>query len=77
LLVISALLVAFLGFGLAIWGLASRAPTSPVDEDTPTIVYRRDAVRALADEQARTEEVPQRDAGGSESVGSPGGQHPN
>jgi hypothetical protein len=77
LLVISALLVAILGFGLAIWGLASRAPTSSAGEDTPEIVYRRDAVRALADEQARKEGAPQRDAGGSESVGSPGDQHPN
>ena len=77
LLVISALLVAILGFGFAIWGLASSAPTSPAGEDTPKIVYRRDAVRALADEQARTEGAPQRDAGGSESVESPGGQHPN
>ncbi|MBW2579298.1 MAG: hypothetical protein JRE38_14735, partial [Deltaproteobacteria bacterium] len=77
LLVISALLVAVLGFGLAIWGLASRTPTSSAGEDTPKIVYRRDAVRALADEQARTEGALQRDAGGSESVESPGGQHPN
>jgi hypothetical protein len=71
------LLVAVLGFGLAIWGLASRTPTSSAGEDTPKIVYRRDAVRALADEQARTEGALQRDAGGSESVESPGGQHPN
>jgi cytoskeletal protein RodZ len=77
LLVISALLVAFLGFGLAIWGLASRTPTSPVAEDTPKIIYRRDAVRALADEQVGREEPPPRDAGGSESVESPGGEHPN
>jgi len=77
LLVISALLAAILGFGLAIWGLASRAPTSSAGEDTPKIVYRRDAVRALAEEQARMEGAAQKDAGGSESVGSPGDQHPN
>jgi type IV secretory pathway TrbD component len=77
LLVISALLAAILGFGLAIWGLASRAPTSSAGEDTPKIVYRRDAVRALAEEQAQLEGAPQTDAGGSESVGSPGDQHPN
>ncbi len=77
LLVISALLVATLGFGLAIWGWVSRAPSAPAAEDTPKIVYRRDAVRALADEQARAEGAPERDVGGSESVGSPGDQHPN
>jgi transcriptional regulator with XRE-family HTH domain len=78
LLVISALLAATLGLGLAIWGwAASRAPSAPAGEDTPEIVYRHDAVRALAEEQARIEGDPQRDAGGSESVGSPGDQHPN
>jgi hypothetical protein len=76
LLVVAALLTATLGVGLAIWGWASRAPSVPTDDDTPKIVYRRDAVRALADEQARTEGAPQRDASGSESVGSPRGQHP-
>ncbi len=77
LLVVVALLAAILGFGLAIWGLASRVSSPSAGEDTPKIVYRRDAVRALADEQARKEGAPQRDAGGSESVGSPGDQHPN
>jgi cytoskeletal protein RodZ len=77
LLVVSVLLVAILGFGLAIWSLVFRAPSAPIDEEAPTIVYRRDAVRALAEEQARTEGALQRDADGSESVGSPGGEHPN
>ena len=76
-LAIAALLVAMLSLGLAIWGWASRAPTAPTGDDAPKIVYRRDAVRALADEQARREGASQRDAGGSESVGSPGGEHPN
>ena len=73
---IAALLVATLGLGLAIWGLATRAPSVPAGDDTPTVVYRRDAVRALADEQARSEGAPQGAVGGPESVGSPGDQHP-
>ncbi len=73
LLVIAALLVATVGLGLAIWGWASRAPSA---DDMPKIVYRRDAVRALADEQARSPGAPQSAVGGSESVGSPGDQHP-
>ena len=73
LLAISALLVATLGLGLAIWGWAARAPSA---DDTPKIVYRRDAVRALADEQARSEAARRSAAGDSESVGSPGDQHP-
>jgi len=75
--VLSLVLVAILGFGFAIWGLVVRAPSAPTDPATPTIVYRRDAVRALADEQARAEGASQGDAGGSESVGSPGDEHPN
>jgi hypothetical protein len=77
LLVVCALLAAIFGFGFAIWGLASRAPTSPAGEATPKIVYRHDAVRALAEEQARMEGASREDAGGPESVGSPGDQHPN
>ena len=73
LLAIVALLVATVGFGLAIWGWAARAPSA---DDTPKIVYRRDAVRALADEQARSEAARRSAAGDSESVGSPGDQHP-
>jgi len=76
-LVLSALLAAILGFGLAIWSLASRVPSSLGGADKPKIVYRRDAVRALAEEQARREGAPEKDAAGSESVGSPGEQHPN
>ncbi len=76
-LVISGLLVAVVGLGLAIWGWASRAPSAPAADDTPKIVYRRDAVRALADEQARSPGVPQGAVSGSESVGSPGDQHPH
>ncbi len=72
-LAIFGLLVAVVGLGLAIWGWASRVPTA---DDTPKIVYRRDAVRALADEQARSPGAPQSAVGGSESVGSPGDQHP-
>jgi cytoskeletal protein RodZ len=76
LLAIAALLVAMLSLGLAIWGWASRAPSAPADDDTPKVVYRRDAVRALADEQARSEAARRGAADGSESVGSPGDQHP-
>ena len=72
-----ALLVATVGLGLAIWGWASRAPSTPAQDDTPKIVYRRDAVRALADEQARSEDARRGAVGDSESVGSPGDQHPN
>ena len=75
-LAISVLLVATVGLGLAIWGWASRAPSAPVADDTPKIVYRRDAVRALADEQARSPGAAQSAMGGSEPVGSPGDQHP-
>jgi len=74
---ITALLVATVGLVLAIWGWASRAPSTPADDDTPKVVYRRDAVRALADEQARSEGARRGAVGGSESVGSPGDQHPD
>jgi cytoskeletal protein RodZ len=77
LLAIAALLVATLSLGLAFWGWASRTPSAPADEDTPKVVYRHDAVRALADEQARSEGARQGDADGSEPVESPGDQHPN
>jgi cytoskeletal protein RodZ len=77
LLAIAALLVLAVGFGLAIWGWASRAPVVVAGDDTPKIVYRRDAVRALADEQARSEADRSSAVDGSESVGSPGGQHPD
>jgi len=77
LLTIGGLLVATLGLGLAIWGWASRAPSAPAAADAPKIVYRRDAVRALADEQARSRVAPRSAADGSESVESPRGQHPN
>ena len=76
LLAIAGLLAATLGLGLAIWGWVSRAPSAPADGDAPKIVYRRDAVRALADEQAGSQGTPRSDVGGSESVGSPGDQHP-
>jgi cytoskeletal protein RodZ len=76
-LAIAALLVATVGLGLAIWGWASRAPSAPAEDDTPKIVYRRDAVRALADEQARSQADPRGAVGGSESVGSPGDEHPH
>jgi cytoskeletal protein RodZ len=77
LLAIGALLLATVGLGLAIWGWVSRAPSAPVGDDAPKVVYRRDAVRALADEQARSEAARRSAVGGSESVGSPGDQHPN
>jgi len=77
LLAISGLLVATVGLGLAIWGWVSRAPPAPAADDTPKIVYRRDAVRALADEQARFQGAQQGAVGGPESVGSPGDQHPD
>jgi len=76
-LAIAALLVAAFGLGLAIWGWASRAPSASVADDTPKVVYRRDAVRALAEEQARSEGARRGAVGDSESVGSPGDQHPD
>jgi cytoskeletal protein RodZ len=76
LLAIAALLAATVGLGLAIWAWASRAPSAPAGDDTPKVVYRRDAVRALANEQARSQEGPRSAMGDSESVGSPGDQHP-
>jgi hypothetical protein len=79
-LAIAALLVATVSLGLAIWGLASRAPSAPAapaDDDTPKVVYRRDPVRALADEQARSEGARRGAVGDSESVESPGDQHPH
>jgi cytoskeletal protein RodZ len=77
LLAIGGLLVATVGLGLAIWGWASRTPSAPADADAPQIVYRRDAVRALADEQARSQGTPRSAVDGSEPVESPGDQHPN
>jgi hypothetical protein len=77
LLAVAALLVAMASLGLAIWGWASRAPTAPAGDDAPKVVYRRDAVRALADEQAGSEGARSGVVGGPESVGSPGDQHPN
>ncbi len=77
LLAVAVLLVATAGLGLAIWGWTSRAPSAPAADDTPKIVYRRDAVRALAEEQARSEGARRSAAGDSESVGSPGDQHPD
>jgi len=77
LLVAVTLIVAAIGLGLAIWGWVSRIPSAPAGDDTPKVVYRRDAVRALADEQARSEAARQNAADGPESVGSPGGEHPN
>jgi cytoskeletal protein RodZ len=77
LLAIAALLVLAIGLGLAIWGWASRAPVAVAGDDTREIVYRRDAVRALADEQARSEGDRRSAGDGSESVGSPGDQHPD
>ena len=77
LLVIAALVAATLGLGFAIWGWTARAPSAPAGEEAPKIVYRRDAVRALADEQARIEGAVQGDVGGSESVGSPGDEPPH
>jgi cytoskeletal protein RodZ len=75
--VISGLLAATLGLGFAIWGWVSHAPREAAGKATPKLVYRRDAVRALADEQAHRERTPPSDAGGSEPVGSPGEQHPH
>lgn len=77
LLAIVALLVAALAFGLAIWGWVSRSSTAPAEDDTPKVVYRRDAVRALADEQARSQAAPRGALGGPESVGSQGDEPPN
>jgi hypothetical protein len=77
LLAIAALLVATAGLGLAIWGWASRSPSAPAEDDTPKIVYRRDAVRALADEQAQSQAALRGAAGGSESVESPGDEPPH
>jgi hypothetical protein len=77
LLAIAALLVATVSLGLAIWGWASRAPSAPAEEDKPKVVYRRDVVRALAEEQARSEGARRGAVDGSEPVGSPGDQHPD
>jgi len=77
LLAVAAVLVATVGFGLAIWGWVSRAPSAAVGDDPPKVVYRRDAVRALVEEQARSEATRQRAGGGSESVGSPGDRPPH
>ncbi len=77
LIVVSGLLAATLGVALAIWGWTAHAPPAPTAEDSPKLVYRHDAVRALAEEQARTQQTPRSDTGGSEPVGSPGEQHPH
>jgi len=77
LIVLSGLLAATLGVALAIWGWTSHAPRAPATGDSPKLVYRHDAVRALADEQARRQQLPRSDTDGPESVGSPGEQHPH
>ncbi len=77
LLAIAVLLVATAGLGLAIWGWASRSPSAPAEDDTPKVVYRRDVVRALADEQAQSQAAPRGPVGGSESVESPGDEPPH
>jgi hypothetical protein len=76
-LVVLAAGAAVAGFSLAIWGWASRAPSAPTEKDGPKIVYRRDAVRALAEEQARAQAVRPAPAEGPEPVGSADGQHPD
>ncbi len=77
LLVVAGALVGAAALGLAIWGWVSRAPSAPQRDEAPKIVYRRDAVRALADEQARSERAPREAAGGSEPIESPGEPDPN
>ena len=74
------LLVVLLGLGFAIWAWQARAPSTPsaaAADPASEIVYRRDAVRALAAEQSRSERAAERDADALEPVGSPGGQHPD
>jgi hypothetical protein len=77
LIVVAALLGGVVGLGLAIWGWTSREPSAPATDDAPKVVYRRDAVRALADEQARTEGAAQSAMDGSEPVESPGDEPPH
>ena len=77
LLAIAALLVVTVLLGLAIWGWVSRAPSAPADDDTRKVVYRRDAVRALANEQAQSQAALRGTVGGSESVESPGDEPPH
>jgi cytoskeletal protein RodZ len=48
---ISGLAVAAASIALAIWGWRSGAGLSATEDDRPKIVYRRDAVRALAESQ--------------------------
>jgi cytoskeletal protein RodZ len=71
------LLVAGVGLGLALWVWYSRAPSAADADTAPKIVYRRDAVRSLADEQIRMQGAPDSDDDAAESVGSPRDQHPN
>jgi len=80
LLAVAGVLVATAALVLAIWGWASRAPSAPQEGESPKIVFRRDAVRALAEEQARFERARPDAAGAAgdaESVRSPGEPDPN
>jgi len=77
LLAVAALLAVAVALVLAIWGWISRMPPAPARDAEPKVVYRRDAVRALADEQERSAAARRDDADGAEPVASPGGEHPN
>ncbi len=75
LLVASALVAGVMGLAVAFWQWYPRALQSETGNDGPEIVYRRDAVRALAEAQARSEASEPGANRAAKSVGSPDGQH--
>jgi cytoskeletal protein RodZ len=56
------------------WGLQSRSPSAANVQESSAIVYRRDAVRSLIEEQANSKGPA---AERSDSVGSASGENPN
>lgn len=58
---VSGLAIAALAIGLIIWGWGLESGLAARGDDSPRIVYRRDAVRALAESQASRASEPDRD----------------
>jgi len=75
LLVASGLVAVATGLAVAFWHWYPRALQSETGNDGPEIVYRRDAIRALAEAQERPAPSGPGANRAAKSVGSPDGQH--